>query len=278
MRLRTSPRDKLERELRQLEKRREELDTAIQDAERDASAAKLRTADLEDVEAKAFLGELTADEAARRRDEIDEDIRRAETRAAQLRRAVPELERRISAKRAELKAAKRAEQEERYREALRARNKRAETFREALNASDQARRALERERQRCDAEASALSPLLDEYEDMPEYGGDDEPDWRPAAWKTLVDVIEQGPRRPIAKTAAKLAELEEQQARGDEASIRWATGPGGSETLIQQLPERLQEEARRRLAARREADRERREAAERERREAPGFVRLDRSR
>lgn len=133
-------------------------------------------------------------------------------------------------------------------------------------------KALEKARRHRGELRAALAELVDEW---PEVAEEDEPDFGPDA-KRVAEALAKGPEQPRAREAASVEQGRVARRRADEDLLRWFVQHGirfGSlEENLQQLPERLRDEGRRRALAAYEQGRRAREARAGDDRE-PGELR-----
>lgn len=252
---------KLEAELRALETKRTELAAQIERAEADAAAAQARLeSEVEPFEASAYLGEIDADEARGKRDEVETVLRGARAAVARLGGIDRELARRVEKKRAELEQARLADAERELELACADAAKAAGVFKTRLQAAEEQARELERKRERVRSARAAVNHARGERHG-PWPDGADEPDWD-AGLVALRSLLEQGPFRPNeqAEQTRERQRREEEQRR--ETLIRQAvqgyiTMPGTTgdmrelrDSYLLSLPdEEARQEARRRIEA-----------------------------
>ena len=283
MKLRTTSIEKAERELRDREQRRTELAAEIERAELEVAAADSALRAAESAESAAFAARGDVGEARRRRAEAERALEVAKGELSRLRSYVPEFDRRVEEAREQVRVARRDAAMKAYAEVVHRRNAAAEEVGNALGALAAAVADLERLREAADkarAEVQQLSSLREEVDEV------DEPDFS-GGWREITPVLEKGPRRPRARSAAAIAEVEAEHARQHEALIRDAVHtfltmappiPGEDDlrrSELDRLEPKLRREAERRIEERLEAERNRRQAAQAERPDE-SFVRLAR--
>lgn len=204
--------EKLQAEVGELEQKRAALAADADRAETEHQAAQARTTELEALEAHVFLGEVSAEKVAAKRGEIEAQVATSNSAIRGLRAAIAELDRRIEAKREQLRAAQFEDAVERHGDTLKRRNKVAQEFGEALSAAARVAETLGALRAQVAEEWHAVKALTPADEDYPAVENADEPDWRSSEWKSLLELIETGPETPAATAAKRGAEARQRRA------------------------------------------------------------------
>lgn len=272
MGLRTTPIERIEKDLEALQARDSELADELARAEAARSpAADAATAAIEQLEAAVVLDGLPEREASRRRQELERPAAEARALVGRIHAARGELARRVAAKREELRHARasalKAELRAAYDQA-RADSKAFAT--DVAHAGERAQR-LERRRERIDALENELSRLLDVDEDgdliWPEREPD-EPDWPELDIDRVAALAKAGPRQPNREVAdyEKRRRRETENRRISlirEAEERLVRIPRGLpdmdeafEATLRSYPSELHDEIRRRVDAAKAAKRD----------------------
>lgn len=249
MRLGRSSAGRHERAVAELEERRTQVAAELERAEAAESAAKGRTAELQELDTRRFLNEVSAEDADAARREIDDSIRGASETTASLRRVAAGLDERIAGARRELQKASFEAAVAEVKQAGEAAATASESFAKQLvaltGAGDELTAARERTKA-AEAQARELRPADDDTDVSALVV--DEPDWAKVD-PPLIEFLQAGPRQPIAKGRVASQEQDRQRASRIRATyqeaIRWGSrqGKSGAELHLRQLPDDLREQA-----------------------------------
>jgi hypothetical protein len=249
---------KQEATLRELDEKRARIESQLGQAAEDVTRAESAVVEAEKLESLALLGDAKAQDAERARSDADKVLEDARRRKRTAEGALAELKGRLEEASRALAYAQRDAAGVAYREALRKRNEATQTAAEALVAAVDRVRELARFRDAADEAGGRAKETSDALgEEPPEFPELDEPDFLPDGWQWFVEVLQQGPRQPLATAAEQRREREEARRRSEEAMLRQVENAGG--IYIGGFPDRLRPEAERRLELvrqRREAERE----------------------
>ncbi len=259
---------KAEDDLRALEQRRQGVAANLERAEAELDVVVARRAEVARAGGLVAIGELDQEKADGLRAEVEGAIDAASRKVNGLRAGAVELDSRLAEARIAVEAARHGKATRDYMAELEKRNEAARRLEAALAAAAASELA------------SARATAEQAWERVQALGGadvegelEDEPSWRPSAWRDLVGIVEKGPRQPRARTEVEIEKLRRQQAQTDGALVQdavasfFSTAPPirGEDDLrwakVQALPERLQPQAERAIEARKKEFAARRAAA-----------------
>jgi hypothetical protein len=200
-----------EQELQALEEQRIQLASDVERAEAELEQAAADATAATRLAAAVHLdgGDLTSASKARQAAEA----RRAVAAGALevLQEAIAEQDRRLEAKRAEVHAEQLEQRDNAYRDARKRINRTGGELNDVFERALVLKAKLDTDRARADACLEAARELADDRFYRPNCDDEDEPE-RAAGLETLVEEINSGPRRPLAK--AQRDQLESARQRG----------------------------------------------------------------
>lgn len=237
----------LAQELRAIEERRDGLLADLEKAEAALAPVEAMKADVARLDALAYLGELSPDEASHARVDVEQKAGALTGALDGLRGLREAVDARVEEKRAEVAAAKMADAQAKLDSALDESRKAAATFAAKARDAAGAARDLERRRERVQTARAAVEEL---------HGGGnvpwpreaDEADW--GDLDTLRAVLARGPIRPVADAQAAQASAEAAAHDRDQealAQLELHARKGGDDGLLRQVVQdypHLAEEAR----------------------------------
>jgi hypothetical protein len=251
---RSSEVQKREQKLRELEEKRARIESELEQSATDLTRATSAIAEAERLESFVLLGDASARDAEWARADADEALKDARRRKRTAEGALAELDAQFEEATRALAHAQREATGVAYRDALRKRNQAAEAANEALAAAVERVRELARRRDVAEQVGARAKEACDVVgEDPPEFPEMDEPDL-PEGWQWFVEVLQQGPKQPLADSAEAVRRRRDEVRHSEDAEVQRAVAsgsipPGTREHVRVKAERAIAEEARRRQAS-----------------------------